>query len=76
MRLNAFSNDLSFRRRSSVSMMGIGFRSCRSKQRFKTGGIGLPRKPEDQPKNSSSDRQTANNLPFFLPWVKYFITIV
>ena len=45
---NSFSNDLSVRRRSSASMTGIEFRSCRRKQRFKTGGVGLSRKPGDQ----------------------------
>lgn len=45
---NAFSNDLSVRRRSSASMTGIEFRSCRRKQRFKAGGVGFSRKPGDQ----------------------------
>ena len=38
---NAFSNDLSVRRRSSASMTGIEFRSCRSERPFKAGGVGL-----------------------------------
>jgi hypothetical protein len=61
---NAFSNDLSVRRRSSASMTGIEFRSCRRKQRFKTGGVGLSRKPGDQTKDSFSNRQIVNNVSF------------
>jgi hypothetical protein len=43
---------------------GVEFRGSRSEQSFKAGGVGLSRKPKDQTKNSFSNRQIVNTLPF------------
>jgi len=43
---------------------GVEFRSYRSEHIFKAGGMGISRKPGDQTKNSFSNRQIVNTLPF------------
>jgi hypothetical protein len=44
--------------------MGIGFRNSRREQNFKAGGVGFSRESEDQTKNSFTNRQIVNTLPF------------
>jgi hypothetical protein len=51
-------------RRGASIRTGVEFRSLKSQRNFKAGGVGISRKPEDQTKNSFSNRQILNNVSF------------